>query len=98
MTKSTQEGARLYGLKETSTPEKLELDGFKTIAYGDKTICTGYRYSPDGKHYYAATYEFTSKQRTTCEDECRLRWASAERYEDEGHAIAAEIARITKNA
>lgn len=56
MTKAMREKANEYRLKEVSTPENLELDGFKTIAYGTETICIGYFYSPDGKSYYAATY------------------------------------------
>lgn len=91
MTKSMIEAAKTYRLKEISTPEMLEVEGFKTIAYGTETICIGYYYSPDGKHYYAATYEFTNKKHTTCEDECKLKWVSTERYEDEGHALKAEI-------
>lgn len=91
MTKNMIEAARTYRLKETSTPEMLEVSGFKTISYGTETICIGYFYSPDGKCYYTATYEFTNKKHTTCEDECKLKRVSTERYEDEGHAIKAEL-------
>lgn len=90
MTQRMREMAKTYRLDEISTPEKLEVQGFKTIAYGTETICIGYFYSPDGKCYYTATYDFTSKKHTTCEDECRLKWVSTDRYEDEGHALAAE--------
>lgn len=90
MTKGTREAAREYRLKEVSTPENLEMDGFKTISYGNETICIGYFYSPDGKCYYTATYAFTGNG-TTCEDECKLKWVSPERYEDEGHALKAEM-------
>lgn len=57
MTKKMKDAAKTYKLDEISTPEKLELQGFKTIAYGTETICIGYFYSPDGKCYYTATYE-----------------------------------------
>lgn len=91
MTKNMKEAAKTYKLDEISTPEKLELQGFKTIAYGTETICIGYFYSPDGKCYYTATYEFINKKHTTCEDECRLKWVATERYADEGHALKAEV-------
>lgn len=61
MTKKMKDAAKIYKLDEISTPEKLELQGFKTIAYGTETICIGYFYSPDGKCYYTATYEFINK-------------------------------------
>lgn len=91
MTQRMKETANIYGLDEVSTPEKLEMQGFKTIAYGTETICIGYFYSYDGKSYYTATYEFTDKNHTTCEDECRLKWVDTKRYEDEGHALKAEL-------
>ena len=91
MTKAMKEAAKGYRLKEASTPEELECSGFKTISYGTETICIGYFYSPDGKCYYAATYDFTDKKKTTCEDECRLKFVTPERYEDEGHALKAEM-------
>lgn len=91
MTESMRKAAKEYRLQEISTPEQLEMDGFKTIAYGTETICIGYFYSPDGKSYYAATYEFADKKKTSCEDKCELKWVSTERYKDEGHALKAEM-------
>ena len=91
MTKNMKDLAREYRLPEKSTPEQLEVSGLKTIDYGCETICLGYYYSPDGKSYYAATYAFTGKGKHTCEDECILKYITPERYEDEGHALKAEI-------
>lgn len=90
MTKGMLDIAYEYRLKDISTPEMLEMAGFKTISYGNETICIGYYYSPDGNCYYAATYEFTGNGHT-CEDECKLKWVSPERYADEGHALKAEL-------
>ena len=91
MTKKMKELAREYRAPEKSTPEDLECGGYKTLEFGKKTICLGYYYSPDGKSYYAATYAFTGKGKHTCEDECTLKYITPERYEDEGHALKAEI-------
>ena len=87
MTENMRKAARTYRLPQTSTLEELECGGFKTVAYGNDTVCIGYHYEYGQPCYYTATYEFTSKKKTTCEDECRLKFVSVKRFEDEGHAI-----------
>ena len=87
MTKREQEIAREYRAPETSTPEELECRGFKTIAFGNKTICLGYYYTHGKPGHYAAVYEFSSKSHT-CEDECKLTAISENTFEDEGHTVA----------
>ncbi len=86
MTEKMRKAAADYRLSEVSTPERLEMQGLKTISYKNQIICIGYYYTYRGNDYYAAIYEFTGEDKT-CEGECRLVWISPERYEDEGHAL-----------
>ena len=90
MTKAIREKATEYRLPGVSTPEELECKGFKTIRYGNEIICIGYYYTYNAPCYYTATYQFSGKGKN-CDDECRLKWVSTERYEDEGHALKAEM-------
>lgn len=84
--------AREYHLPLKSTQEDLECDWETVLRYGNRILMAGHWYNPDGKSWIAAVYEFLDDNETSCEDFIGIREVSAERFEDNGHAIAWAIA------
>ena len=80
--------AREYRLPMRSTPEDLGRDWETVVRYGNRILVAGHWYNPDGKSWIAAVYEFTYDNETGEEDFIGIREISAERFEDNGHAIA----------
>lgn len=80
--------AREYRLPLKSTPEDLERDWETVLRYGNRILLAGHWYNPDGKSWIAAVYEFLDDDETSAEDFIGIREVSAERFEDNGHAIA----------
>lgn len=86
--KTMTELAREYRLPNPTTEEDLELRWNTVLRYGNRILLAGYYYSPDGKSWIAAVYEFLDDSKTTCEDPIGIREISPDRFEDAGHAIA----------
>lgn len=80
--------AREYRLPLKSTPEDLERDWETVLRYGNRILLAGHWYNTDGKSWIAAVYEFLDDNETSAEDFIGIREVSAERFEDNGHAIA----------
>lgn len=80
--------AKEYRLPTKTTPEDLRRDWETVLTYGNRILLAGYWYSPDGKSWIAAVYEFLDDNETTCEDWIGIREVAEERFEDNGHAIA----------
>lgn len=80
--------AREYRLPLKSTPEDLERDWETVLRYGNRILLAGHWYNPDGKSWIAAVYEFLDDNETSAEDFIGIREVSAERFTDNGHAIA----------
>ena len=84
--------AKEYRLPLRSTQEDLEVDWETVLRYGDRILLAGHWYNPDGKSWIAAVYEYLDDDATECDDMIGIREVSAERFEDNGHAIAWAIA------
>lgn len=80
--------AKEYRLPLKSTPEDLEVDWDTVLQYGDRILLAGHWYNPDGKSWIAAVYEFLDDNATDCDDFIEIREVAAERFTDNGHAIA----------
>ncbi|HEK9982065.1 TPA: hypothetical protein TUU08_000169 [Streptococcus equi subsp. zooepidemicus] len=78
--------AEKYKLPNPSTPEDLEMRWSKVLTFGDRVLLAGHFYSPDGKCYFGAVYEFLDDDHSP-EGFVGLREVSEERFEDDGHAI-----------
>ena len=91
MTKNTAKKAETYRLPTATTPEDLEtrLMGSRgtILIFGDRIRVAGYYYNPNGRHYFGATYRFTTADHT-CEGAAELVSIADETFEDNGHAIA----------
>ena len=98
MTKKTAKKADAYGLHRITTPEVLEMrfihGSGKTINFGDFTLVAGYYYKPNGGCYYGAVYRFNTKNHT-CEGKVELVSISEDTFEDDGHAIAWAISKVS---
>ena len=72
-----------------TTPEELEgrERWGKIIRYGNRILVAGHRYQRDGKNWIGMVYEFLDDDETGVEDFIGIREVSAEKFEDEGHAI-----------
>ena len=83
------EMANGYLVAMRTTPEELEgrERWGKIIRYGDRILVAGHRYQRDGKDWIGMVYEFLDDNATDVEDFIGIREISAERFEDEGHAI-----------
>jgi len=83
--------ASTYRLPTSTIPEDLETrlmgDRGTILTFGDRVLVAGYFYNPNGRCYYAATYRFTTADRT-CEGEIKLTAIAEDTFEDNGHAIA----------
>ena len=84
--------AKEFRLPLRSTPEDLGCDWETVLRYGDRILLAGHWYNPDGKSWIAAVYEYLDDDATECDDMIGIREVSAERFEDNGHAIAWAIA------
>ena len=80
--------AREYRLPLKSTEEDLARDWETVLRYGNRILLAGHWYNPDVKSWIAAVYEFLDDSETSTEDRIGIREVSAERFEDNGHAIA----------
>lgn len=80
--------AKKYRFPIKSTEEDLDGSWSTVLRYGNRILVAGYYYSPDGKSWTAAVYEFLDDNETSCEDSIGLREVAGERFEDNGHAIA----------
>lgn len=80
--------ARKYHLPLKSTQEDLESEWGTILKYGDRILLAGHWYNPDGKSWFGAVYEYLDDDKRDCEDLIGIREVSAERFEDEGHAIS----------
>ena len=80
--------AREYRLPLKSTPEDLERDWETVLRYGNRILLAGHWYNQNGKSWIAAVYEFLDDNETSAEDFIGIREVSAERFTDNGHAIA----------
>ena len=91
--KTMMDRAKEYRLPVRTTPEDLESSWQMVLDFekpdGQKRILlAGYFYNPDGNSWFAAVYEFTNDNETTCEDSIGIREISEERFSTNGNAIA----------
>ncbi len=91
MIKETIARAEDYRLNSTATIEELEIklmhNKGTVLVYGDYILVSGYFYSPNYHHYFAALYKFIGPNHS-CEGQAELVDVSDDTFIDDGHAIA----------